>query len=236
MSEISESSPVRSVKFVVGGVHGNFRDKVAKIQPYKGQRVAKPLLFNSIKNKLIEKISSHIIQPTGSFESDDVLSMYLAEHKEHGSDSDRAISSPDKDLKMCVGWHADANRWDDEAIYTEDFEGFYQYCFQGLRGDPIDNIQGIPYAVESIQRQFGLRKGKGFGEVSAAKCLADCKSKEELANRVAHLYKETFKEGLKISTGEILSWTDVMDENMQLLKMLDHEGQEYKFSKEWGLT
>lgn len=236
MSNICESSPVKSAKFVIGGVHGNFRDKVARIQPYKGQRGAKPLLFADIKAKLIKEIGSYIVQPQHAHESDDLLSIYLAEHKEHGKDSDRAISSPDKDLKMCIGWHTDANRWDDAAEYAEDFDGFYQFAFQGLRGDVIDHIQGIPFAVDSVREKFGLRKGKGFGEVAATKCLDGCTTKEELAQRVAWIYKETFKDGLVIPDGTTLSWVEVMDENMQLLKMLDYEGQQYIFSKEWGLA
>lgn len=235
MNDICESNPVKSAKFVVGGVHGNFRDQVARIQPYKGQRKAKPLLFNDIKAKLLKEISSYIIQPSGNFESDDVVSMYLAEHIEFGEDSDRAISSPDKDLKMCIGWHTDANRWDDPAQYTDDFSGFYQYCWQGLRGDAIDNIMGIPYSVESVREKFGIRAGKGFGETAATKCLAGCDTKEELAKRVAWVYQETFKDGLLIPSGDTLSWIEVMDENMQLLKMLDYESQVYKFSEEWNI-
>lgn len=236
MSDICESNPVRSAKFVVGGIHGNFRDKIARIQPYKGQRPDKPLLFNDIKKKLIKRIPAYILQPHGPFESDDLVSMHLAQELSLGEKSERAISSPDKDLKMCVGWHTDAKRWDDAAQYINDFEGFYQYCWQGLRGDTIDNIQGIPHAVNTVREKFNLRNGKGFGEVSATKCLLDCKTKEQLAQRVAYVYKETFKNGLVISSGETLSWIEVMNENMQLLKMLDYENQNYKFSEEWDIN
>lgn len=235
MSDICESNPVKSAKFVVGGPHGNFRDKIARIQPYKGKRPAKPLLFNDIKKKLISRIPDYIIQPAGNYEADDLVSMWLHADRKFGKDSERAISSPDKDLKMCVGWHTDARRWDDEAEYVDDFEGFYQYCWQGLRGDTIDNIQGIPHAVESVREKFGLRNGKGFGEVSATKCLSDCKTKRQLADRVGWIYKETFQDGLVLSSGETISWIEVMDENMQLLKMLDYAGQEYQFSYEWSI-
>jgi hypothetical protein len=235
MNDICESNPVKSAKFVVGGVHGNFRDKIARIQPYKGKRGSKPFLFNDIKAKLIFDIGKYILQPQGAYESDDLISMYLAEDLPKGLNSTRAISSPDKDLKMCVGYHTDANKWDAPATYTDDFDGFYQYVWQGLRGDAIDNIQGIPTAVESVREKFGIRKGKGFGEVSATKCLEGITSKEGLAERLAWVYKETFKDGLVIPSGETLTWVEVMDENMQLLKMLDYEGQDYKFSKEWNI-
>ncbi len=235
MNDINDSNPVKSVKFVVGGSHGNFRDKIARIQPYKGQRGAKPLLFTAIKEKLLKRIPEYIVQPQTNIESDDVCSIWLAEHREYGEDSDRAISSPDKDLKMCVGWHTDASRWDDAASYVGDFEGFYQLAWQSLRGDKIDNILGIPDAVESVREKFGIRKGKGFGEVAATKCLEGCKTKDELAQRVAWVYKETYKDGLTLADGTILSWVEVMDENVMLLKMLDRVGQVYKFSEEWSL-
>lgn len=235
MSDICESNPVKSAKFVVGGVHGNFRDAIARIQPYKGQRKAKPLLFNDIKVQLIKQIPAYIIQPKGNHESDDVVSMWLAEERHLGEDSERAISSPDKDLKMCIGWHTDANKWDAAATYVEDFEGFYQYCWQGLRGDVIDNIQGIPHIVPSVKERFNLRSSKGFGETSATKCLSDCTTKEALAERVAWVYRETFQDGLLLPCGETISWIEAMDENMQLLKMLDFDGQQYKFSEEWNI-
>lgn len=235
MNDICESNPVKSAKFVVGGMHGNFRDTLARIQPYKGQRPQKPLLFNAIKEKLIKEIGSYIVQPNGPYESDDALSMYLAEHREYGKDSDRAISSPDKDLRMCVGWHTDATRWDDEAEYTDDLIGFRYLMTQALVGDNIDNIQGIPKLVESVQKRFGLRKTSGFGIKSAEGCLKGADTKEELAERVSFVYRETFCSGLILPDGNHLNWIEVMDENIQLLKMLDYEGQVYKFSEEFNI-
>lgn len=235
MFAIKNSAPVKSVKFVIGGPHGNFRDTVARIQPYKGQRGDKPLLFNAIKKSILKHCSGDVIQPQTNIETDDLVSVYLYEEIEKGEDSERAISSPDKDLKMCVGWQTDANDWNAPAHYVDDFTGFYNHCWQSLRGDSIDNIMGIPHGVPSVKERFGLRAGKGFGETAATKCLADCTTKEELAKRVAWVYKETFQDGLVIPSGDTLSWVEVMDENMQLLKMLDYEGQVYKFSEEWDI-
>lgn len=238
MNDINESNPVKSVKFVIGGPHGNFRDKIARIQPYKGQRPSKPLLFNDIKAKLIKRIPEYIVQPHTNIESDDICSIWLAEHAEFGEESDRAISSPDKDLKMCVGWHTDASRWDDAAQYVKSQQGFYQLCWQALRGDSIDNIMGIPHAVDSVRERFNIRRGKGFGEVASTKCLDGCTTQKELAERVAWVYKETFQEGYQLQDGTVLSWIEVMDENVQLLKMIDFVGQQYKFSEEldkWGV-
>lgn len=236
MESICESSPVKSAKFVLGGPYGNFRDKVARIRPYKGQRAAKPLLFNPIKEKLIKDIGSYILQPQSAIESDDLISIYLAEDRHLGRDSCRAISSPDKDLKMCVGWHTDAARWDDEATYVDELTGFRHMMLQSLQGDVCDNIQGIPTLVESVQKRFGLRKTKGFAGKSAEGCLAGANTKEELVERVVFVYKETFKDGCLCHDGSVISWVEALDETMQLLKMLDYEGQEYKFSKEFGIS
>lgn len=235
MSNINESAPVKSVKFVIGGPHGNFRDAVARIQPYKGQRGDKPLLFNDIKKLLLKEIGSYIIQPDGPHESDDVLSIYLKEHEHLGEDSDRAISSPDKDLKMCVGWHTDANDFSTAATYTDSFKGFYHMCLQSLAGDVSDNIQGIPTLVPAVQERFGLRKSSGFAAKSAEGCLAGATTQEQLVEIVSFVYKETFKDGLLLPCGNTLTWIEVMDENMQLLKMLDYAGQVYKFSEEFNI-
>jgi hypothetical protein len=235
MSDIADANPVKTVRFGLGGPYGNFRDKVARIQPYKGQRPAKPLLFNAIKERLIKEIGSYIVQPSTNIETDDIASIWLYEHKEFGEDSERSVMHCDKDLNQCVGWHSDWKRWDAQPSYVKDFDAFYHMCWQSLRGDACDNIQGIPYAVESVVEKFGLRRGKGFGEVSATKCLSDCTTKEQLAQRVAWIYRETFQDGLLVPDGGTMSWIEVMDENMQLLKMLDYVGQQYKFSEEWNI-
>lgn len=236
MLAIKSSLPVKSAKFVIGGKHGNFRDSIARIQPYKGQRLAKPLLFNTIKKSFLQQCGEDIIQPQTNHESDDLLSIYLHEDVEKGEESIRAISSPDKDLKMCVGYHTDANDWDKPATYTDSLQGFYHLCLQSLMGDKVDNIQGIPFLVESVQKRFGIRKTSGFAAKSAEGCLAGYQTKADLVERVAFVYKETFPDGLALADGSVLSWIEVMDENIQLLKMLEYEGQVYKFSKEFGIN
>ena len=223
---------VNSCKFVMGGVHGNFRDKIARIQPYKGNRAEKPLLFNKIKEKLISKKKEWIIQPDTNIESDDVLSIYLAEDRHLGEKSKRCISFIDKDLKTCVGWST-SFKTNNTPLYIDEHTAFKNLCYQSLRGDQIDNVMGIPYQVDSVRERFGLRKGRGFGDVSAAKCLLNAFGYEECVEVVTFVYRETFKDGLTLPDGTVLSWVDVMDENFKLLKMLDYVGQDYIFSKEF---
>ena len=231
MQKIKESEHAKSAKFVISGEHGNFRYDVAKIQPYKGQRPPKPLLFEKIKKELIRQGGTDIIQPDGKFESDDLLSMYL--YKEP-YDTNKAISFIDKDLKTVVGW-SNSFKTMEQPIYTNEFEAFYNLATQTLTGDISDNIQGIPFQSENVIKRFGLRKSKGFGKASAKKCLEGVESIEDVVERLVFVYSETFKNGVITEDGVKLDWLDMLDENVKLLKMLDYVGQDYIFSKEFGI-
>lgn len=234
MNDLTELPFAKTTKFVLGGVHGNFRNDIARIQPYKGNRSPKPLLFEKIKQKLISRVPQHILQPQTNIESDDLLSIYLAEEKHLGEKSSRCISFIDKDLKTCTGWTTSFK--DREfPIYIDELTAFKNLCYQSLLGDKIDNILGIPKQVESVQKRFGLRKGEGFGTVSATKCLLNAWGYDECVEVVTFVYQETFKDGLLLEDGTKLNWLEVLDENMKLLKMLDYIGQDYIFSKEFGI-
>lgn len=234
MHNIAEADCVRTVKFCVGGVHGNFRNDIARIQPYKGQRTEKPLLFTRIKKELLRRVPDMILQPQGAFETDDLLSMYMFEEKHLGTKSKRAISFIDKDLKTVVGW-SNSFKTMEAPVYIDELAAFKNLAYQSLLGDSIDNIMGIPHQVDSVRERFSLRKGKGFGKVSAEKCLIGADTMEDIIERVVFVYQETFKDGYTLPDGTKLNWLEVLDENMQLLKMLDYEGQQFIFSKEFGI-
>lgn len=226
---IKKSPYISSCKFVVGGPHGNFRDKVATIQSYKGGRAEKPLLSGKIKEALINSFDIDTIQPDGEFESDDLVSMFLYEDITKGEESNKAIISPDKDLKQCVGWHFDVESPHNLPHFIDEFEGCYNLCFQGLIGDKTDNIQGIPKMTKDVMERYNLKGGMHLGPATATKILAPCRSISTLTATVADVYKLTFQE----THGE--KWKDILNENMRLLKMLDYRGQVYTFTKEWGI-
>lgn len=225
---VKASKHMASCKFVVGGPHGNFRDSVATILPYKGQRGEKPLLSRKLKEALLNSFDVEILQPDGDYESDDLISMYLYEEVDN-KDSKRAIMSPDKDLKQCEGWHFDNDNPHNPPFFINEFEGFYNLCFQGITGDATDNIQGLGFQHPEIVKKYGLRKSNGIGPASAKLILQGCKEPYQLVERLAEAYKLTFQE----THGE--GWKSVLNENMRLLKMLDYKGQLYVFTKEWGI-
>ena len=225
---VKASKHMASCKFVVGGPHGNFRDSVATILPYKGQRGEKPLLSRKLKEALLNSFDVEILQPDGDYESDDLISMYL--YEEVGNkDSKRAIMSPDKDLKQCQGRHFDNANPHNPPYFVDEFEGCYNLCFQGLTGDKTDNIQGIPKMTEAVMEKYGLKGGVHLGPATATKILAPCRSISTLTATVADVYRLTFQD----IHGE--GWKAILDENMRLLKMLDYKGQVYVFTEEWGI-
>lgn len=236
MYSLSEAPYIKSFKFGVGGSLGNFRDSIARIQPYKGQRPKKPVLFDKIKKELLLQVPQHIIQPSSNVEVDDVLSMFQYEMQSKGEDSDRAILFVDKDLKTVQGWCGSFKTYEKPLEYISKENAFKNLMHMSLVGDKADNIQGIPYQVESVLKKFNIKKSSGFGKASADKCLAGATTQEELIERVCFVYRETFKDGLLVNDPwEKLSWLQVLDENVQLLKMLDYEGQQYIFSKEFNI-
>lgn len=109
----------------------NFRDEVATIKPYKGNRPdRKPAAYDDITDWLREQ--GAIV--SDGVEADDLLSINQTE--------DTVICSVDKDLLQVPGHHYDFVK--DEFCEIDEIQGWYNLCVQILAGDPTDNIQGIP--------------------------------------------------------------------------------------------
>jgi hypothetical protein len=140
----------------------NFRDKVATIQPYKGNRTSnKPLHWATIRKYLIEV---HGAEVTKGYEADDALGIHSGE--------DRILCTIDKDLDMIPGEHYN---WDKNLLYTiSEQQGLYNFYNQLLKGDAIDNIQGCP----------------GIGEKTAAIILNGLTTEEEMFRAVYEVYKK----------------------------------------------
>lgn len=109
----------------------NFRDDIATIKPYKGNRPdRKPAAYDAITDWLL---SQGAIVSDG-VEADDLLAINQTE--------DTIICSVDKDLLQVPGHHYDFVK--DEFCFIDEGQGWYNLCVQILAGDPTDNIQGIP--------------------------------------------------------------------------------------------
>lgn len=115
----------------------NYRDRVATILPYKGNRdpSKRPIYFDEIRLYLQEYWGAQLCHGR---ETDDMLGITQYAHK----DKSTCIVSIDKDLMMIPGYHY--NWVKKELEYVTMQQANIHFFMQALMGDRTDNIQGIP--------------------------------------------------------------------------------------------
>ena len=154
----------------------NFRNGIATIKPYKGNRdkAHKPVHGPEIKAMMRREYTVHTSEDE---EADDLIAYeHYAdwERDEHSS----VIATIDKDLDMVPGLHY--NFVKGEGYYVTPEVGLYNFYKQCLTGDVTDNIPGI----------------EGIGPVRAAKLLPDVGVPEEaLYTAVREAYVGAYGEG-----------------------------------------
>lgn len=148
----------------------NFRKEI--YPEYKAQRSpVKPVHLLALKEYAFNKMGA-ILSPQG-LEADDMLG--IEQDKETHTTT---ICSLDKDLLQIPGnhfqWEIGTSKWSKpESFLTQsELEGYRLFYQQAIKGDPTDNIKGIP----------------GKGKVAAEKALADCVSELEMFNVVRDMY------------------------------------------------
>lgn len=116
---------------------GNYRDRIATIQPYKGNRdpSSRPRYYDEIRQYLLDFWGAEIV--TG-MESDDAASIEQWKHR----DKSTCIVSLDKDLDNTPGWHY--NYVKDKMYWIDLADANRNYWTQVLTGDSTDFIRGIP--------------------------------------------------------------------------------------------
>jgi 5''-3'' exonuclease (including N-terminal domain of PolI) len=117
----------------------NFRDKLATIRVYKGNRdpLNKPEYYDEIRQYLIDYHGAEIID---GMEADDKLGIEQWKHKDRST----CIVGIDKDLLCIPGYHFN---WVKSSMFYQTLaEANKMYWTQVITGDTTDNIQGIPGA------------------------------------------------------------------------------------------
>lgn len=119
---------------------GNFREEIATIIPYKGNRDrgARPFWFAAIYNYLRDVRGAHVVF---GMEADDQLAI---DHSNSGGNT--IVCSRDKDLKQVPGWHYTWPSWKQEErfpFYVNEVDGLRSYYTQLIVGDTADNILGL---------------------------------------------------------------------------------------------
>lgn len=155
--------PFNTTLLVGGG--GNFRESVASILEYKGNRVQeKPFHFNAIKDYIIEHYGAKKVY---GIEVDDAVGIL--------NDGSSLIISQDKDLLQLPGNHKHPST--DKEQVVSFIQGLSSFYSQVITGDTSDNILGL----------YGI--GAGSTYVKAIKVMDNEADMYEL---VAKLYQQRF--------------------------------------------
>lgn len=175
--------------FLQGG--GNYRDTVATILPYKGNRDTskRPTYYNEIREYLLDWHGAELV--TG-METDDACGIEQWKHKDRST----CIVSIDKDLDCIPGYHY--NYVTHEMYYVDLATANRKYWTQVLTGDSTDNILGCAKQLEKVYKS-GAKKGtkyvarSGVGPKEAEAILARTDgSWNSLYAAVLHEYEKLF--------------------------------------------
>lgn len=125
---------------------GNFRDEIATIKPYKGNRNRgdRPFWYQAVFNFLEKEMGCTVVH---GYEADDALAT-RAKHLEY---TEGVICSRDKDLDQVPGWHYSWSSFGQKGkglYYISEIQGYRNLYKQVLTGDSTDNIPGL-YGVGS---------------------------------------------------------------------------------------
>jgi len=164
LQNIVKGSRCEIFKVVISG-DTNFRDEVATIQPYKGNRTdfVKPVHWQLLRDWLADKPYTII---TDNEEADDVISRAMI--------AGHVGATIDKDLNNTPGDHYNFNKG--EHYHVTEAEANRNFYLQLLTGDTADHIPGI----------------RGIGPAKAGKALPEGLSTSEMESRVLSFYEEAY--------------------------------------------
>lgn len=157
----------------------NFRYKIAKTKPYKGNRKAeKPIHYSHVRDYLHKVWEGYVV--VGE-EADDYIGIEQCKNLIHDSDgniidSKTITSTIDKDiLNQIPGMHHNIKTGEIHLTTEEDAMRFFWK--QMLMGDSVDDIPGVPRV----------------GKVTANRLIDNCESLEECREIVQSAYKKYYK-------------------------------------------
>ena len=182
----------------------NFRNLLYK--EYKLNRHADPTKQNAfvpILRKLA--VAEDLATEAVGREADDLMRIWAEQARAAGDDY--IICSIDKDLKCIPGRHYLMHK--KEFLDIDDAMAMRHYYEQLLKGDPTDNIPGVPRV----------------GEVKAAKILKDCVTEEEFQYQVVEQYLAAYGEDL---------WFDFLLSNGKMIHLQKHKDDYFNIN-DWPI-
>lgn len=201
---------VRALVYLTG--KGNFRERIATVKPYKGNRDAshKPALYEEIRQYLIDHHDAIVVD---GIEADDAVAIACWDNP-----SDTCICTIDKDLDQVPGYHYNYGG-SEHAWYMVDPDEADRFFYkQILMGDVTDNICGCyqigKRAANAIVDEFVLAHGWDHAELWRTIVRIYEKSLEKYGEKCPY-YDKAIAEGVEA----------VVIEMAQLVKMQEYEGQ-----------
>jgi len=182
----------------------NFRNLI--FPGYKMNRHKDPTKQNKFV-PTIRKLAVHqdLAIAADGFEADDLLRMWAEECRAYNIEY--VVCSIDKDLKCIPGNHYFMHHKKFEMI--SEAEAIKHYYCQLLKGDPTDNVLGVPRV----------------GEVKAARILDACSCEEEFQEAVVEQYMNAY--------GDL--WYDQLLINGRMIHIM-RNANDYFDPKEWPVA
>lgn len=184
---------------------GNFRDEI--YPEYKANRRNKTHdnTYRIVKTLRSLAIHEGLAVPAHGMEADDLVRIWANEAKSAGRIP--IVCSNDKDLKCIPGkyWNLKTKKLED----ISEEEATRLYYEQLLKGDPTDNIPGLP----------------GVGPIGAKKALASCVTEEEFQEVVISSYILAYDK----------EWCDYLLSNGKMIHIKRHIG-DYFTLEDWPLA
>jgi len=195
----------------------NFRDDIATLQRYKGNRYDKlgkrileqPIWLKECRQYLIDEWDCIV---TEGQEADDALSIHRAKYL----DSDKLIiSSIDKDLRINPGLQHNMNSGIVDRVLNSmtpmeviakvspttgkksnkvEGQGLMFFYAQLLMGDAADWIKGLPKVTDAMKDEWPSMRRGGCGAMTAVHVLKGVTTLEEAHDRVWFCYKSYWKD------------------------------------------
>lgn len=172
---------------------GNFRDDIARIRPYKGNRekVSRPVHYDALRAYLETRWGATVVE---GIEADDAVAMVAAAHEYAGV----CIVSPDKDLRQVPGPLYNP-RTEELTVISPSAARCFFYR-QMLAGDSVDNVLGA-YKC-GTKRAESLVTGSQ-SEVESAQAVLD-EFRESVERRGCPYAKTHRPEEAMLETGRLL--------------------------------
>ena len=194
--------PMNRAMYLTG--KGNFRERIATVKPYKGNRAntPKPIHYDLLREYMIDK-GAILVE---GWEADDQVSIDSRAY------FDPVIATIDKDLDQIPGRHYDYLK---KTFYTVDEEeALWMFYRQILSGDSVDNIPGLP--------RIGMKTAQKWLEEWHEEWVHDCDTvlTQDVPievywwDHIVDKYDGAYEDGYGVAL-----------EMARLVKMQDYEGQ-----------